>query len=704
MHIDRVKLVNFRQYKGEHEINFTPGFNLVQGPNGTGKSNLLYAIYFGFYRATKKGMVASEDFISFGEEYTEVTIDFTHLDKSFRIQRRLDRENKEQYKYSEYSEKLNEFIEIKGMGGKKALKERIEKDTGMRQMVFESIVFAEQKNYYQIVRGDKDFMDNALHVLPLTFLQKRITQMVPKKKEIETREQLYEQYKEGLGQNQGIIDQQETLIKENEKKIARVDEEINKLIKNNKAYAGLEKVLKGFDINKLITYHNDIISSMKERTKSLKQKKNFEKEHGELKSIQDKINQMDIKLEDLGVAKSNENLNLQDLKVKLGEKNSEIKNNKEIIDNLNGLSGQTECPMCKQPVTKEHLKDEVEKYQDLKIKLQEKFTELVTKIDEKSAAIKVLDDNVSNLEEEKTNLKKNEINLTSLEKSIMDRKNEIEKLKKENELALGKALNPINEIIKSYNDIFENKIPILLEAKLDPINNAYTTMEKSIELKKKEFTSEKKKLDGEKESINKQITSLKSNVSIAKKNIKDIQEKIRTLKLEYVMDQKLLLLGNVMDYLVKEFRERKVEQLTAYTMEWYNKLVAVPLFRDIMINKDNYSVSVLPMQSIVSSDDYKDVTKYASGGHETFIAIAERLALLEIFGTNFGMFDEITDNADSANATNMIMELSASGDFLDQVIAVTHFDVGREVAGNIVYIEPVINEDGSTTAWSKVKS
>ena len=76
MQILKVTLENFKQFKGKHEILFSPGFNLIQGPNGSGKTGILYAIYFGFYRGTSKGMVANEDLISYGEEKMSVEIEF----------------------------------------------------------------------------------------------------------------------------------------------------------------------------------------------------------------------------------------------------------------------------------------------------------------------------------------------------------------------------------------------------------------------------------------------------------------------------------------------------------------------------------------------------------------------------------------------------------------------------------------------------
>lgn len=49
----------------------------------------------------------------------------------------------------------------------------------------------------------------------------------------------------------------------------------------------------------------------------------------------------------------------------------------------------------------------------------------------------------------------------------------------------------------------------------------------------------------------------------------------------------------------------------------------------------------------------------------------------------------------------MIIELAKSGDYLDQVISVTHFEVGREIAGNLVQIQPILDGAGEYTGWTK---
>lgn len=64
MHINNITLKNFRNYSN---LSFSPvsGFNYLYGPNGSGKTNLLEAIYFlshlrSFRRASRNTMIASQ--------------------------------------------------------------------------------------------------------------------------------------------------------------------------------------------------------------------------------------------------------------------------------------------------------------------------------------------------------------------------------------------------------------------------------------------------------------------------------------------------------------------------------------------------------------------------------------------------------------------------------------------------------------------
>ncbi len=69
MHISKIKLHNFKGFKGDHELNFNKGVNFFVGDNNCGKSTVFEAIEF--IRTKKdrddvitKTEVESNDFVS----------------------------------------------------------------------------------------------------------------------------------------------------------------------------------------------------------------------------------------------------------------------------------------------------------------------------------------------------------------------------------------------------------------------------------------------------------------------------------------------------------------------------------------------------------------------------------------------------------------------------------------------------------------
>jgi len=75
MECNRIKIQNFRNI-GEAQIEFDSGVNILYGQNAQGKTNLLEAISFA---AIGKSFRTSheEDMIRFGEEFAEISMDYT---------------------------------------------------------------------------------------------------------------------------------------------------------------------------------------------------------------------------------------------------------------------------------------------------------------------------------------------------------------------------------------------------------------------------------------------------------------------------------------------------------------------------------------------------------------------------------------------------------------------------------------------------
>ena len=73
MYVNSIYLKNFRNYKFG-EVHFSKGTNVIYGPNGTGKTNILEAIYFLSYARSHR-LSMENDLILFGEENARIKAD-----------------------------------------------------------------------------------------------------------------------------------------------------------------------------------------------------------------------------------------------------------------------------------------------------------------------------------------------------------------------------------------------------------------------------------------------------------------------------------------------------------------------------------------------------------------------------------------------------------------------------------------------------
>jgi DNA repair exonuclease SbcCD ATPase subunit len=88
--------------------------------------------------------------------------------------------------------------------------------------------------------------------------------------------------------------------------------------------------------------------------------------------------------------------------------------------------------------------------------------------------------------------------------------------------------------------------------------------------------------------------------------------------------------------------------------------------------------------------------KRVGGGHQTLIALAVRLALLNVLGMRgMLMLDEPTYGVDSENLPQLMAYFAEAAKRLRQMVLVTHHGLGEEEAANIVKVS--LAADGSST-------
>ena len=84
MKLKEIKLTNFRNYK-EVNLEFNPNINIFIGDNGSGKTNILEAIYI--LSLTKSGRFGTDlDLIKHGENNLSIigTVNFDDYEKSYK--------------------------------------------------------------------------------------------------------------------------------------------------------------------------------------------------------------------------------------------------------------------------------------------------------------------------------------------------------------------------------------------------------------------------------------------------------------------------------------------------------------------------------------------------------------------------------------------------------------------------------------------
>src|SRR6056297_3968529 len=87
MKFDRVRLRNFKCY-ADADLELDPGVTVIHGLNGSGKSSLLEACFFGLYGATALDRTL-EDVVTIGEEEAIIELWFTHDGGEFHVRRRI---------------------------------------------------------------------------------------------------------------------------------------------------------------------------------------------------------------------------------------------------------------------------------------------------------------------------------------------------------------------------------------------------------------------------------------------------------------------------------------------------------------------------------------------------------------------------------------------------------------------------------------
>ncbi|RLE51811.1 MAG: hypothetical protein DRJ33_05140, partial [Candidatus Methanomethylicota archaeon] len=174
--ITKLTLKNFKQYRGEHTISFSPAMNLIQGENDAGKSTIFHAISYVLFNQTPTYGTSTSVLVSRGERSMRVSLEFLDLRTGtlYRVTRGREAEERGR----------SFFILEKNIGNGWALvaaSDRGSKESDLRRMVanhlgfdkrvFFNVIYAPQKEFVKLVRGGVEVKRDLDTILGISIAQ-----------------------------------------------------------------------------------------------------------------------------------------------------------------------------------------------------------------------------------------------------------------------------------------------------------------------------------------------------------------------------------------------------------------------------------------------------------------------------------------------------------------------------------------------------
>jgi DNA repair exonuclease SbcCD ATPase subunit len=270
------------------------------------------------------------------------------------------------------------------------------------------------------------------------------------------------------------------------------------------------------------------------------------------------------------------------------------------------------------------------------------------------------------------------------------------KLESEKE-AIYNAINKLKNLEEDKNRLENELQQCLGNIKTNLQALAFLFKPEDVELKSKIAEQLPLSLDELKKKEN-ELNDKKEQLGRLKADVEGLQKKEETIKIKVGELEKRLGRVKVCEQLLDKLkggiegqRERRLKRIADEALRAYETLTDQRVYKAFRINKDDYTVEVFPTRL----DGYIPA-KRTGGGHQTLIALAVRIALLNVLNQRSLMIlDEPTYGVDSENLPQLMSYFSEAAKKIDQTILVTHYGLGEEEAANIVKVS--IAKDGSST-------
>ncbi|MEM2057889.1 MAG: AAA family ATPase [Thermoproteota archaeon] len=658
--IETLRIRNLERYRSV-QLDFSAGLNLIKGRNSTGKTTLLNALTFALFgevpEARPKLLVSKLP--GSGEMSVYVRFRSPVSGKVVEVERRGSLDRNGDYRTGE------RVLRIDGknvsLGSEEDLRSRITELLGMSLRKFVNLVYIRQGRLTEILEPQREQMDS---VMGITLLRELREQLDEARRELEKFNG-----KDVATEIQNLEDR----VPELDSSLKQIDEDICQL---NREVQELENLLKKAESREL----TELLNCIKKRDEIEEELKKISSRSQELldqasvssiEELEGKISLSENELEKLKAARN-------DLKKELDASREKWLSVKSLVESLAkqvrereslAVSGASKCPTCGQDLQPAVIQRILEEDRDSLTKASLEEAEARKIYEMKNVEFQNLTEKINAAEDECSRMK-------ALRNRLKEYLNSVEarvKLRSET-LAIVKEKLTALDLPFTPEDP-ELKLKLAQQLPLQPEELA----------KRRSELAEKKKILEKKRSM---------RVDISRK-LEDYRRLLDELKRRMEKAGLAHRLSQLFDQAVETRRRELIKRIEFRALEYYRAMTDQHVYDAIIINPEDYSVSVHPK----GLTDPIPATR-VGGGHQTILALAIRLALLDALSLNsLLILDEPTYGVDSENLPQVASYIGEASKQLSQMILVTHYNICEEEASNI--IEVTVQEDGSSKAEIK---
>jgi exonuclease SbcC len=658
--IETLRLRNLERYRSV-QLDFSDGLNLIKGRNSTGKTTLLNALTFALFGevpgARPKLLVSKLP--GSGEMSVYVRFRSPVSGQVVEVERRGGLDRNEDYRTEERTLRIDgKNISLES---EEDLRSRITELLGMSLRKFISLVYIRQGGLTEILEPQREQMDS---VMGITLLRELREQLDEARKELERFN--------GKDATTEIRNLEER-VPELDSSLKQIDEDISQL---SKEVQELEDIVKKAESMEL----SELLNQIKKREEAEEELKRITSRSQELlenagaSSVEELEGKMSLSDRELETLKAERNSLKKELDASmekwLGLK-SRVSNLEKQIRERESLAASrvSKCPTCGQDLQPAVIQRILEEDRGSLAKVRVEEADAKKVYDMKNAEFQKLVERINTVEGECSRMK----TLRNRLKEYLNSAEAVGKIRDETLAAIREKLVVLGLPFTPEDP--ELKLKLAQQLPLQPDELAR---------RRSELTEKKRSLERK--------TSMRLEAS---KKLEDYRRLLNELKRR--MEKAVLAkrLSQLFDQAVETRRRELIKRIEFRALEYYRAMTDQHVYDAIIINPEDYSVSV-HSKGLTDSIPATRV----GGGHQTILALAIRLALLDALSLNsLLILDEPTYGVDSENLPQVASYIGEASRQLSQMILVTHYNICEEEASNI--IEVTVQEDGSSKAEIK---